>query len=257
MVTKPDVSQAVRTAKLICVDTSQNHNKQWVAWVMPNGDLYVEYGRVGYTQQSRLHSYRSVSAAENRLTQLMREKLGKGYQPALVEDTPGEQLDFSLLKADEADFIRRRLQRLQGHAETIAQFVRLSFDINRGVFRTALGVLSQEAIAQARQRLRQVENCVRQGRLRQNPQFGVAVAQYLEVIPLKVGMNLDPYLLLGQPEQVQSQNALLGELEWVLAEVQEIRLLIQEAIAQDAASGSDERARWINWGAVQGENATL
>jgi hypothetical protein len=39
-VMRPDVSQSVESVRLICVDTARNNNKQWIGWVMPDGDLY-------------------------------------------------------------------------------------------------------------------------------------------------------------------------------------------------------------------------
>jgi predicted DNA-binding WGR domain protein len=97
-VTRPDVSQAIESVRLICVDTARNSNKQWIGWVMPNGDLYAEYGRVGYAQKPHVYPCRSVRAAQSKLNRLILEKRGKGYQQVAVEEVPTEQLDFSALE---------------------------------------------------------------------------------------------------------------------------------------------------------------
>ena len=112
-VVRPDISQAVESVRLICVDTARNSNKQWIGWVMPNGDLYVEYGRVGYAQKPHLYVCCSTRAAQTKLSRLILEKRGKGYQPVAVEDAPTDQLDFSSLEQSEAQVIRGRLERLQ------------------------------------------------------------------------------------------------------------------------------------------------
>jgi predicted DNA-binding WGR domain protein len=260
MVTRPDMSQAVRSASLICVDAAQNSNKQWLAWVLPTGELYVEYGRVGYTQKPHIYSCGSVNAAQVKLAQLVSEKLRKGYQEALVEDAIAEQLDFDWLEASEARAIRGRLARLQEHTANIGQYVNMVFDMNQGVFRTQIGEISRVGITQGRQALRQIEACLNQGNERSQPRFIAAVEQYLSVIPMKVGMILEPHRLLGQVEQVRSQWAILRELEWGLAEVEEIRVLIRQALVKGGSIGSDERARWLSWGSAQNvidESATL
>ncbi len=138
-VVRPDISQAVESVRLICVDTARNSNKQWIGWVMPNGDLYVEYGRVGYAQKPHLQVCRSVRAAETKLSKLILEKRGKGYQQVAVEDGPTEQLDFSSLDQGEAQSIRGRLARLQQRAEVIGQYAAIAFDRNRGIFTTPMG----------------------------------------------------------------------------------------------------------------------
>jgi len=247
---RPDVSQAVESVRLICVDTARNSNKQWIGWVMPTGDLYVEYGRVGYAQKPHLYVCRSIRAAQTKLSKLILEKRGKGYQQVVVEDTPTEQLDFSSLEQSEAQGIRGRLARLQQRAEVIRQYAAIAFDGNRGVFTTPIGMVSIEAIAQGRQTLRQIEDCLSSLSRREDQRFVAAVEAYLAVIPVKVGMTLDPYQLLGTRQQVQGQALLLDELALALSEVREIRELIQDSLGVAVISGSDERARWLQWGSV-------
>lgn len=251
MMTRPDVGQAVRSVSLICVDAVQNSNKQWLAWVMPTGELYVEYGRVGYTQKPHLYPCGSVNAAQAKLAQLVSEKLRKGYQEALVENTIAEQLDFDWMESGEARAIRGRLTRLQEHTASIGQYVNVVFDMNQGVFKNHMGAIARVGIAQGQQALRQIEACLNEGDGRSQPQFIAAVEQYLSVIPMRVGMTLEPHRLLGQVEQVRSQLVILRELEWGLAEVAVIREVIRRALAESEGIGSDERARWLDWGGEQ------
>jgi predicted DNA-binding WGR domain protein len=249
-VIRPDVSQAIESVRLICVDTARNSNKQWIGWVMPNGDLYAEYGRVGYAQKPHVYPCRSVNAAQNKLSRLILEKRGKGYQQVAVEEAPTEQLDFSALEAGEVRSIQGRLERLQQRAETIGQYAGVTFDRHRGVFSTQIGMVSKQTITQARQALRQIEECLAIGSARGHQRFVTAVEAYLAVIPLRVGMTLEPDRLLGTRQQVQGQVLLLDELALALSEVGEIRGLIQAALEVAIGCGSDERARWLQWGAV-------
>jgi predicted DNA-binding WGR domain protein len=247
--TRPDVSQAIASERLICVDTACNSNKQWRGWVMPNGELYAEYGRVGYSQKPHVYTCGSVRAAQAKLTRLVNEKLAKGYQPVNVEEMPVGELDFSQLEESKAIALRGRLERLQQRGEIIAQYTGVSFDVNRGVFRTQMGVISLPMIEQGRRALQRVQEGLErwQTQPRDRSVFTAAVEEYLSVIPMKVGMTLDPQQLLGNVQQVQGQMRVLEELRSALAEVKEIQVAIRAAFQNDDR-GSDERARWLHWG---------
>jgi predicted DNA-binding WGR domain protein len=245
-VTRPNLEQAIDTLKLICVDASCNSNKQWMGWVMPNGDLYVEYGRVGYEPKPHIYPCGSVRSAQAKLSRLMDEKQRKGYRLVPVEDTP-KPMDFSALAADERHEIQTRLEELQRRSQRIGQRAQIRFDPNRGMFSTSMAVVTMRTIAQARQALRAIEECLPEGD-RVTSRFMETVEDYLAFMPLKVGMTLNPQQLLGTSELVRSQERLLDELALVLSEVREIRELIRSALGGVSNSGSDERARWLQWG---------
>ena len=50
---------------------------------------------------------------------------------------------------------------------------------------------------------------------------------------------------------------LLDELMLALSEVMEIRELIQDSLGVAVIGGSDERARWLQWGAVQEQSESV
>jgi predicted DNA-binding WGR domain protein len=249
--TRPDLSQAIDCVSLICVDAARNSNKQWIGWVMPDGDLYVEYGRVGYGQKPHVYHCHSVRAAQTKLAHLIQEKQGKGYQQVMTEEA-STALDFSSLEQSEARIIQGRLDRLQQRAAFIAQYANITFDVNRGIFSTQVSVISLGAIARGRQALQRVADAL-SGDGNGNRGFTAAVEDYLAVIPLKVGMTLDPYQILGTGQQVQGQRLLLDELALALAEVGEIRDGIRDVLGVAILGGSDERARWLQWGQSQEE----
>jgi len=41
-----DKSQSLKSVRLIKVDGTQNNNKYWCCWLMPDGKLYAEFGRL-------------------------------------------------------------------------------------------------------------------------------------------------------------------------------------------------------------------
>jgi predicted DNA-binding WGR domain protein len=250
-VIRPDLSQAIESVRLICVDAAQNSNKQWTGWIMPNGDLYVEYGRIGYTQKPHVYCCRAVRAAQYKLHSLEQEKYRKGYRRVPIEEAP-TALDLSFLESSEARSIQSRLERLQQRAEVMGQFAHISFDVTQGVFSTQMGMISYQSIAQARYALQQVEDSLTENG-NGDSAFETAVEHYLGVIPLKVGMTLNPRSILGIMPQVRGQASLLDELALCLSEVKEIRDVIRDALDVDILGGSDERARWLQWGQNQEE----
>lgn len=64
---------------LVFVDALRNSNKFWSAKVEGN-QLTVEWGRVGYNSQSKVHSLNSYQQASTKYHSLVSEKKAKGYQ---------------------------------------------------------------------------------------------------------------------------------------------------------------------------------
>jgi predicted DNA-binding WGR domain protein len=63
-----------------CVEPANNHNKFWSIWLLQNGDLYVEYGRIGNAAQSKHHSIGNGTIAFRKMDLLIRQKEAKGYR---------------------------------------------------------------------------------------------------------------------------------------------------------------------------------
>jgi hypothetical protein len=69
-ITTDQKSTALESVNLICVNTHSNANKFWSAWVLPSGDLYVEYGRQGYSPKPHFYNSPSIDASRNKLRSL-------------------------------------------------------------------------------------------------------------------------------------------------------------------------------------------
>ncbi|MBM0745005.1 WGR domain-containing protein (plasmid) [Phormidium sp. CLA17] len=251
--TRPDLSKAIRTVKLICVNATTNSNKQWAAWVLSDGTLYVEYGRVNYAQKPHVYSCRSVALADNKLNQLLAEKRNKGYRPVQVEDQPQIFLDFNQLGSDYAETVREKIDQLASMAEPVINHTAIRFDRDRGVFVTQMGTVSRQTLTQATMALQKIKaslnGTIRRGY--ESSPYLDAVEQYLSTVPLPIGMKLEARQVLGNLDQITQQFGMLQTLEGCLGKVEEIRIMIEQAIAGGGAVGSDERARWLNWGATE------
>jgi predicted DNA-binding WGR domain protein len=237
-----DLEQAIAQAHLICVDVTENHNKFWSAWVLENGDLFVEYGRVGSTAQSKLHAIGNVNAATNKMNTLIKQKRAKGYQAILTADS--QSLDYNLLPNGEV--IREEIEAIQQLWKPMETFSLIRFHPDMGQFRSLSGSLSAEAMTIARSRLNQVQTHYRRG----DDEFIAAVEAYIRIIPMRSAAKLNAHELLGSRLKLSQQAELLDTLEQGLSQVDRIRDLIQSTL-----SGND-RSAWLSWGVVPNASNT-
>jgi predicted DNA-binding WGR domain protein len=231
-----DIEQAIAQAHLICVDVTENHNKFWSAWILENGDLLVEYGRVGHTAQSKLHEIGNVNTATNKMNTLVKQKQAKGYQVAT--NTDSKSLDYSLLP--NGDVIREEIEIIEQQWKRMENFSLIRFHPDTGQFRSLSGSLSAEVVTIARSLLNQVQIHYRRG----DDEFIAAVEAYIRVIPMRSAAKLNAHDLLGSRLKLSQQTELLDTLEQCLSQVDRIRDLIRWTL-----SGGD-RSAWLSWGTV-------
>ncbi len=231
-----DIEQAIAQAHLICVDVTENHNKFWSAWVLENGDLFVEYGRVGSTTQSKLHSIGSINIATSKMNTLVKQKQTKGYQVATIVNS--KSLDYSLLP--NSSVIQEEIEDIQQQWKRMETFSLIRFHPDTGQFRSLSGSLSADVVPIARSLLNQVQIHYRRG----DDEFIAAVEAYIRVIPMRSAAKLNAHDLLGSRLKLSQQAELLDTLEQCLNQVDRIRALIQSTL-----SGGD-RSTWLSWGIV-------
>ena len=231
-----DVEQAIAQSHLICVDVKENHNKFWSAWVLENGNLVVEYGRVGSNSQTKIHAIGNVNAATNKMNVLVKQKRAKGYQVIAIADS--KSLDFSLLTNGSA--IQDEIEDIQQQWKRMEPFSLIRFHPESGQFRSLSGGLSADVLTIARSHLETVQTHYRRG----DDEFIPAVEAYIRVIPMRSTAKLNAYDLLGSQLKLSQQVELLDTLERCLSQVDRLRDLIQSTL-----SGGD-RSAWLSWGAV-------
>ncbi|QFS51644.1 WGR domain-containing protein [Nostoc sphaeroides] len=64
---------------LVFVDAIQNSNKFWAA-IVEDGNLTVQWGRVGYQAQTKVHTLGNYQRAVSKFNNLVAEKMMKGYR---------------------------------------------------------------------------------------------------------------------------------------------------------------------------------
>ena len=229
-----DVEQAITQSHLICVDVMENHNKFWSAWVLENGNLVVEYDRVGHTAQSKLHAIGNVNDATHKLNTLVRQKRVKGYQAAAIADS--KSLDYTPLP--NGDVIREEIEQIQQQWKRMEAFSLIRFHPDTGQFRSLSGSLSIDVVTIARSLLERIQTHYRRG----DDEFIPAVEAYIRVIPMRSTAKLNAHDLLGSRLKLSQQTELLDTLERCLSQVDRIRALIQSTL-----NGGD-RSAWLSWG---------
>ncbi|MBX9258095.1 WGR domain-containing protein [Desmonostoc muscorum CCALA 125] len=69
---------------LVFVDAIRNSNKFWSA-IVEDGNLIVQWGRVGYQAQTKIHTLGNHQRAITKFHNLVAEKKGKGYRESQPE----------------------------------------------------------------------------------------------------------------------------------------------------------------------------
>ncbi|WP_414569381.1 WGR domain-containing protein [Nostoc sp. CCY 9925] len=64
---------------LVFVDTIRNSNKFWSA-IVEDGNLTVQWGRIGYQAQTKVHTLGNHQRAVSKFNNLVAEKIMKGYR---------------------------------------------------------------------------------------------------------------------------------------------------------------------------------
>ena len=204
-----NLEQAIIRSHLICVDVMENHNKFWSAWVLENGDLFVEYGRVGSNAQSKLHAIDNVNAATTKMNALVKQKRAKGYQAIAIADS--KSLDYDLLT--NGSTIQDEIEDIQQQWKRMEPFSLIRFHPELGQFRSLSGSLSADVVSIARSLLETVQTHYRRG----DDEFIPAVEAYIRVIPMRSTAKLNAHDLLGSRLKLSQQNELLDTLERCLS----------------------------------------
>ncbi|MHC5896619.1 WGR domain-containing protein [Nostoc sp.] len=179
---------------LVFVDAVNNSNKFWSAKV-EGSTITVEWGRVGYNSQKKVHSLLSHQQAVFKFHNLVAEKKSKGYR----ESQPQMDGDGSArLRHRSISDIRRAIQLLNA--------IRLA---------VANSNFSDSYI--------------------------LALNEYLKIVPIPLGMQIDPYRVYRTVVDVDYQQELLNSLlvnEPVAVQTKELLKSEPETVSLKAISKS-------------------
>lgn len=217
-------------ARYILADVSANSNKFWNITIQPDHTVVTHWGRVGDSGQSKSFPHSSVYAAENFFNSKCREKEKKGYvrQRILIEGATDirtvsasnlEQVARQQIKTNspELDDLISFLTKANVH--NILSATSMQYDTSKGVFTTPLGIVTADAIQDARGLLIQMGDLVYRQDFA-NTSWNDLLSQYLVTIPQRIGRTRPrPELLFPDVNAIQSQNKILDDLEASLQSV--------------------------------------
>jgi poly [ADP-ribose] polymerase len=215
----------IEQAKYVSADVNENKNRYWYAYLNGDSTVLVEWGRVGASSQSKLHQFASELAAKKFYDKKCKEKESpkKGYRKlSLVESGQtvkrgGPKSDIKKIAEEQiktdkksADLISRVVS---ANVHSIVSKTTITYNDTTGVFSTPCGVVTNEAIDDARHLLgrigKKVANKVDPG----SKPFVNLVNDYLMLIPQNVGRKLDIFQLFPDVSSVSKQNDILDSLE--------------------------------------------
>lgn len=206
---------------LIFSDAVDNHNKVWYGELYDNNDVITRWGRVGYDLQSKTFP----GAGEEFLLTKEREKLKKGYTPAKVVDGDSSggktatvvvsnlhEIAKKQLVKSSHPVLDKLIDRLvKSNVHKITSTTNITLNDTTGLFQTPLGVVTPDAITEARDLLVKALPAVKAGQYDAN--LDRIVSEYLRLIPQNIGMKFNVRNILPDVAAIQRQNDILDSLE--------------------------------------------
>jgi poly [ADP-ribose] polymerase len=215
----------VKEARYVLTNLSANNNKFWNIRLYGDGTCETHWGRVGESGQRKTAAGFSESAFDSRC----REKQGKGYQAqktlgnaAAGNDLASEKLAevaAQQIETDSEETLKLVTYLARVNVHRILQATTLQYDETTGTFSTPLGVLTAEAITEARTLLGEIGGFVQKGDWSDPDLVGKLNAYYM-LVPQNIGRGKpDPAKLFPDLEAVQKQSGILDSLEASLQNV--------------------------------------
>ena len=197
------------------------HNKVWYGELYDTGDVITRWGRVGYDLQSKDFP----GAGEGFLLKKQSEKLKKGYTEAKVIDAscPASsakpiavsnlhEIAKSQLLKSSSPILDKLIDRLvKSNVHKITSSTNIVLNDATGLFQTPLGIVTPDAITEARSLLADAIPYVKNNRY--GEQLNKLVSQYLRLIPQNIGMRFDVRRILPDVTAIQKQGDILDSLE--------------------------------------------
>ena len=213
------MTAVVKESRYILTSLENNNNKFWNIRLFDDNSCETQWGRVGENGQSKTFPGASLAFFESKC----REKEHKGYKP---QKTLGNGAGSKAMENDKlADVAKDQIETnspetlalvtylARANVHSILQATTMEYDTGRGTFSTPLGIVTEDAIVDARALLTDIGGYVHAGDYANKCLFQ-KLNDYLMLVPQNIGRGRpDPRLLYPDLEAVQAQNNILDSLE--------------------------------------------
>jgi poly [ADP-ribose] polymerase 2/3/4 len=220
---------AIRSDRYILADIVSNSNKFWNILLWDDHTVETSWGRVGEAGQHKRFPHPAPERATSFYESKCREKERKGYRPQRTLEPSGGAgrpvpLDLAGVAQQQiaagcpvtAELLRALAKE---NVHRILAHTTLTYDTGRGTFSTPLGIVTADALGEARRLLAQVADFVVAGHY-DDDRLNRCLNDYLMIIPQDLGRRKpDPRLLYPDLAAVQRQNDLLDALDASLQQV--------------------------------------
>lgn len=209
----------IQHKKFIFSEVGENHNKVWEIELHDNDNVIVRWGRIGYSLQEK--AFRGGQTFFNRK---ITSKLAKGYSEAKIISNSASTLDTPVNNLEEIakkqikmaksnPILENLIERLvKANIHQITSNTKITFNSSTGLFSSPLGIVTLDAIQEARVLLGDIKPFVVKKDLGNKKLFEIT-SKYLRLIPSAVGMKLDTRLLFPDETAIIKQSDILDSLE--------------------------------------------
>ena len=225
----------VEKHKLVCATGDTNHNKFWEVSLYDSDDVHVDFGRIGVTSSKGVHRSVGKSFMEKKMNEKKRGKVNKKtgqrepYSEIDVIDSDlgadvssTKNIDKSKLKdiakkqikhsSPETGRLIEWLTDVNRHNITDATGGKMTWNVDKGLFQTPLGIVTPSSISEARNLLVNIADEVAK-RDWSKRVFKQNVERFMTIIPQNVGMRWTFESVFPDVQSVQKQNAILDALD--------------------------------------------
>ena len=208
----------IKKEMFVLTDAVNNNNKFWEVTLEDDGTVNSRYGRVGAAGATN-----TLGHGEVLYDRKVREKTKKGYKKVDVigASTGGPQISSVSRAAEEqigngdpiVTELVKKLARINKHQIMAASGGQMNVDLDTGIIRTPVGVVSHQNVDTAKDLLPKLNTFVEKGEF-DSPKFVSMLNDYLMLVPQKVGTRRGWHKdVLPNQDAVRKQSALLDQLE--------------------------------------------
>jgi poly [ADP-ribose] polymerase len=212
--------KVIEEARYILVDVACNSNKFWNIAIRDDHSAVTEWGRVGEAGSSKEFEFDDPAKARRFFDSKRREKETKGYAPLRTLGSTDANRSARLaevaldqLNADCAETQRLVARLARANVHQILAQTSLRYDIDTGSFSTPLGIVTRDALIEARALLNEIALFVQADRY-DDPGLPGILSQYFMLVPRDIGRaKPDPRKLFADLVAIREQNSLLDNLQ--------------------------------------------